>query len=167
MFQSINNFLKTWEYEAGATHRLLTNLTEESLQQESTNEHWSVGEIAWHLVSSIKIITSNTDLQFEGPGKGSPLPESVEKIANSYLQVSVAFVHALQTQWSDDQLEKRIDFFGQKMKKGTLLLFLLQHQTHHRGQLTILMRQAGLRVHGIYGPSLEEWAQFGMEPPKV
>jgi hypothetical protein len=25
-----------------------------------------------------------------------------------------------------------------------------------------LMRQAGLKVPGVYGPSREEWSQFGM-----
>jgi hypothetical protein len=27
--------------------------------------------------------------------------------------------------------------------------------------MTVLMRQAGLRVPGVCGPSLEEWALFG------
>jgi uncharacterized damage-inducible protein DinB len=31
--------------------------------------------------------------------------------------------------------------------------------------MTVLMRQAGLRVPGVYGPSQEEWSQFGMEAP--
>lgn len=34
-----------------------------------------------------------------------------------------------------------------------------------RGQLTVLMRQAGLPVSGVYGPSKEEGGQFGMEAP--
>jgi uncharacterized damage-inducible protein DinB len=38
----------------------------------------------------------------------------------------------------------------------------IRHQTHHRGQLTVLMRQAGLVVPGCYGPSREEWGQYGM-----
>lgn len=32
--------------------------------------------------------------------------------------------------------------------------------------MTILMRQAGISVPGIYGPSKEEWAQFEMAEPK-
>jgi hypothetical protein len=30
--------------------------------------------------------------------------------------------------------------------------------------MTVLMRQAGLKVPGVYGPSREEWSQFGMQP---
>jgi len=40
------------------------------------------------------------------------------------------------------------------------------HQTHHRAQMTVLMRQAGLKVPGVYGPSREEWSQMGMPPHK-
>lgn len=43
---------------------------------------------------------------------------------------------------------------------------LIQHQNHHRGQMTVLMRQAGLPVPGIYGPAKEEWTTFGLEAPK-
>jgi uncharacterized damage-inducible protein DinB len=35
------------------------------------------------------------------------------------------------------------------------------HQAHHRGQMTVLMRQAGLTVPGVYGPAREERAQWG------
>ena len=45
--------------------------------------------------------------------------------------------------------------------------FLLFHQTHHRGQMIVLMRQAGLNVPGIYGPAHEEWAAYGMQSPDV
>ena len=33
--------------------------------------------------------------------------------------------------------------------------------------MTILMRQAGLKVPGVMGPSREEWSQLGMKAPLV
>ena len=33
--------------------------------------------------------------------------------------------------------------------------------------MTVLMREAGLDVPGIYGPARQEWAAFGMQPPSV
>lgn len=41
---------------------------------------------------------------------------------------------------------------------------LLWHQTHHRGQKRVLMRQAGLRGPGVYGPAQEERAAIGKAP---
>lgn len=167
MFQTLNHFVKTWEYEAGATQKLLNHLTDESLKQEITSQNWTLGRIAWHTVAAIHIIASNTHLTFEAPTEDWPVPASATFIAESYHQASDALVHALQTQWNDHTLEEQIDFLGQKMSNGSLLMFLLLHQNHHRGQMTVLMRQAGLTVPGIYGPSKEEWAHFGMEAPKM
>ena len=39
----------------------------------------------------------------------------------------------------------------------------MNHQTHHRDQMTVLMRLQDIKVPGVYGPSKEEWAQYGME----
>ncbi len=166
MYHSLSDFLKSWEYEAGATSRIFKNLTDESLKKDVTPNQWSLGRIAWHTVTSIKVISSQAGLRFEAPSEDWSVPSSANFIAESYIKSSHKFVEALKTQWTDQILLEQIDFFGIKMTKGSLLLFLNQHQTHHRGQITILMRQAGLSVPGIYGPSKEEWAQFGMAEPR-
>ena len=57
--------------------------------------------------------------------------------------------------------------YGEIWKRGHSLQVLLVHQTHHRGQMTVLMRQAGLPVPSIYGPVKEGWSAYGVEPPKV
>jgi uncharacterized damage-inducible protein DinB len=33
--------------------------------------------------------------------------------------------------------------------------------------MTVLMRQAGLKPPGIYGPAREDWATMNMEPPRI
>ena len=48
--------------------------------------------------------------------------------------------------------------------RGKTLGALVTHQIHHRAQLTVVMRLAGLKVPGVYGPAKEEWAAYGMEP---
>jgi uncharacterized damage-inducible protein DinB len=40
---------------------------------------------------------------------------------------------------------------------------IIKHIIHHRGQMTVLMRQAGLKVPGVYGPAREEWEKIGLE----
>ncbi|KXZ18969.1 hypothetical protein AXI59_15660 [Bacillus nakamurai] len=167
MFQTLDHFLKSWEFESDATQKLLNSLTDESLKQEITLQNWTLGRIAWHTVAAIRIITSNTDLTFHAPVEDYPVPTSAQYIADSYHQASYAFVQALKTQWTDNTLQERINFIGQQLPNGSLLMFLIQHQNHHRGQMTVLMRQAGLIVPGIYGPAKEEWTKFGLEPPQV
>jgi uncharacterized damage-inducible protein DinB len=64
--------------------------------------------------------------------------------------------------WDDARLEVEDDMHGQRWARGFTLTALLEHQIHHRGQMTVLMRQAGLRVPGIYGPAREDWASMGI-----
>ena len=55
--------------------------------------------------------------------------------------------------------------YGEHWSKGTVLRVLINHQSHHRGQMTVIMRMLGLPVPGIYGPSKEEWVEMGMNAP--
>lgn len=166
MFQIVD-FFKLWEFESAATQKLLNQLTDESLRQEVTPQNWTLGRIAWHTVTAIGIIASRTGLSIDVPTNDYPVPSSSEFISNSYQQTSNALVQAVKNQLTDQILGEELDIFGQKMTKGDLLFFLIQHQIHHRGQMTILMRQASLPVPGLYGPSKEEWNEMGMEAPKM
>ncbi|ENQ3078031.1 DinB family protein [Bacillus sp. WLY-B-L8] len=167
MFQTVEGFLKAWKYEADSTQRVLDMLTDESLTQEITPDNWTLGRIAWHIVTAVPVITSRTGLKFEGETKDYPVPTSAQYIADSYRQMNEAFTKALQTQWTDQDLATINDFFGKPMPNSIFLMIVINHQNHHRGQMTVLMRQAGLKVPGIYGPAKEEWALAGMEAPKM
>jgi uncharacterized damage-inducible protein DinB len=46
--------------------------------------------------------------------------------------------------------------YGEHWPRGLTLQALVFHEIHHRGAMTVLMRQAGLTVPGIYGPNREE-----------
>ena len=62
-------------------------------------------------------------------------------------------------------LEELDDMYGQQWPRGLTLAILLNHEIHHRAQMTVLMRQAGLVVPGVFGPSKEEWGEYGMNAP--
>ncbi|MBT8395540.1 MAG: hypothetical protein HKO65_15595, partial [Gemmatimonadetes bacterium] len=68
------------------------------------------------------------------------------------------------SKWEDGDLEVEDQMYGERWTRGKTLTALLNHQTHHRGQMTVLMRQAGLKVPGVYGPAKEEWESYGMPP---
>ncbi len=85
---------------------------------------------------------------------------TIEDFLGSWAADSLA--HEIRTTWEDAELEVEDDMYGEQWPRGKSLAALLNHQTHHRGQMTVLMRQAGLQVPGVYGPSREEWAVYGM-----
>ena len=90
----------------------------------------------------------------------------MQGIIEAYQAASDALLKGVEA-WSDADLEREDEMYGEVWKRGYGLHVLLVHQTHHRGQMTVLMRQAGLPVPPIYGPVKEGWSAYGVEPPRV
>jgi len=156
MYHSIDEFLQDWQYEASATQKILDALSDESLAQEVAPGHRTLGELSWHVVTSVHQMLSQAGLQFEG-AQGEDVPASAKEIADSYRTTSENLVSAIKKQWNEESLKEVKEVFGQQMPVAVTLVMMNTHQIHHRGQMTILMRQAGLKVPGVYGPSKEEW----------
>ena len=161
MFRTINDFLETWKYESEATLKVLGNLTDDSLNQMVTPQGRSLGFIAWHITNTIPEMLSKTGLSFNYE-ENTPVPSSVETIQDVYKSSSKAATELISKNWKDEMLNDDINMYGQIWKRASVLTSLIAHQAHHRGQMTVLMRQAGLKVPGVYGPAKEEWALFGM-----
>ena len=167
MFKTIDEFLINWGHEAGSTQKILDTLTDESLGQEVSPEDRTLGRIAWHIVATVHEMISRTGLKFEGVPHDAPVPETASAIAEAYRSSNEAMLTAMKEQWTDESLGEVKDMYGEQWSVGTVLAILTAHQTHHRGQMTVLMRQAGLPVPGVYGPSREEWAAFGGQAPVI
>jgi uncharacterized damage-inducible protein DinB len=164
MYHSIQEFLEDWENESAGTIKMLKNLTDASLNQKVTEEGRSLGFLAWHFTISIGDMGRRSGLKFNAPADDAPVPALAEEITTAFENSSQDFVEALKAQWNDAMLEEIIEIYGEKWKRGFVLGILITHLIHHRGQMTVLMRQAGLKVPGLYGPSKEEWVQYGMPP---
>ncbi|KJR47823.1 DinB family protein [Desulfosporosinus sp. I2] len=167
MFLTLTAFLGTWEKEAEFTQRILDALTDSSLSQTITEQDRTIGRIAWHIVTTIPEMMSKTGLVFESIKEDTPVPHTAQEIANHYREASDTIVTSIKNQWTDQTLLEERDMYGESWTIGTTLDVLINHQIHHRGQMTVLMRQANLKVPGIYGPAREDWSQFGMEAPLV
>jgi uncharacterized damage-inducible protein DinB len=167
MFSRIDDFEQVWTQEREATRKYLNALTDESLTREVAPEDRTLGRIAWHIVTSIPEMMRRTGLAVTGAEADSPLPGTAAGTAAAYDQISASLLDQVRTRWDDEALQVEDDMYGEKWKRGLTLRILIDHQTHHRGQMSVLMRQAGLKVPGIYGPSREEWAGFGMKAPEI
>ncbi len=166
MFRRVQDFLETWAHERSSTLKILAALTDVSLAQAVTTDHRTLGRLAWHVATTPAEMMERTGLKVGGPSHDSPPPRTAGAIVTAYEASSKAVADGVGG-WSDATLEVEDDMYGQKWARGMTLLALIAHQTHHRGQMTVLMRQAGLVVPGVYGPSRDEWAKMGMQPPAV
>jgi len=167
MYTSLADFEKTWVHESESTLACLKALTDASLRQSVSAHDRTLGRIAWHVVGSIKEMMERTGLKVAGPGEDAAVPTTAHVIATTYQQVSHSLLDSVRTHWTDDTLRQTDSLYGESWKRGFTLDVLIRHQTHHRGQMTVLMRQAGLRVPGVYGPAREDWAAYGQPPPVV
>lgn len=156
MFTAIHHFSTTWRHESAQTARLLAELTDASLGQRIAPGHRTVGELAWHVVVSPRVILAKTGLTCDGPDRSAPVPARAAEIHSAYVDAAQAFMAAVEAAWSDEMLREKVEFYGRPVPRGLALAITLHHEIHHRGQMTVLMRQAGLRVPGIYGPSKDE-----------
>jgi uncharacterized damage-inducible protein DinB len=164
MYVSVESFIIEYQDESVNTQKLLDTLTDDSLKQEVAPGYRTLGDLAWHLVPSGGFFNP-TGLKFESPAERSAAPTSASSIAQTYSAVSQALIEAIRTQWTDEHLQQSVDMYGEPWKHGFTLSMFISHEVHHRGQLTILMRQAGLPVTGVYGPTKEEWIAMGMDAP--
>jgi uncharacterized damage-inducible protein DinB len=167
MFTNLEDFINDWKEESKRTEQVLDALTDESLSQAVTDKDRTLGRIAWHIAATIPEMMAHTGLQFTSLDPAAPVPASASAIASAYRKASRELLELLQSQWTDDSLRVEDSMYGQKWPRGLTLRILIRHEIHHRAQMTVLMRQAGLKVPGIYGPSRDEWRAMGMTPPEI
>ena len=168
MYYKISDFIEDWKYESEATIKVLNNLTDEVLTVKFNNEIRTAGKLAWHIEGAISELGHCMGLAFVEIDQDAPFPSSAKEIVDEYKRASDGFIKEIQEKWDDDILYIEDEITGQveKWTRGKTLGALVTHQIHHRAQLTVVMRLAGLKVPGIYGPAKEEWVNYGI-PPQV
>jgi uncharacterized damage-inducible protein DinB len=166
VFRRIEDFRKAWAHDSEAMLTVLRALTDGSLEQPIAPGARTLGRLAWHLTCTLGEMPGRVGLAVDSPAADSQPPASAAAIAEAYDKASRSLLSGLEA-WSNATLDHEDELYGQRWTRGFTLFALLEHQVHHRGQMTVLMRQAGLRVPGIYGPAREDWASMGMQPPEV
>ncbi|WP_236339969.1 DinB family protein [Paenibacillus plantiphilus] len=79
-------------------------------------------------------------------------------------RISRDLLHAVRTQWNDETLRESVTIQKEAWLNGSSLRYVIMHQSHHRGQMTVLMRQAGLRLPNVCGPTYDTWIEKGIAP---
>ena len=161
MLRKIEDFQKDWAYEVESTGKILNALTDESLSQKVTEDGRSLGFLGWHLTQTLGEMLGLVGLKIDAPGFDKECPTSASDIAAAYEKAGKSVTEEVGKNWTDDTLLQEDPMYGFTWARGLTLFYLIAHQAHHRGQMTVLMRQAGLAVPGVYGPAKEEWAAMG------
>jgi uncharacterized damage-inducible protein DinB len=166
MYLSIAEFIEDWNNETQATQKIFNALTNDSLNQLVYPEGRTLGIIAWHIIKTLGEMMGKTGIEVNAPEENSNEPVEASVYAATYKRISEELIKELESKWTDGMLTDVLDMYGEKWARTLVLQVLVRHEIHHRAQLTVLMRQAGLKVPGLYGPAKEEWEAYGMPPAK-
>jgi uncharacterized damage-inducible protein DinB len=167
MIHTINDFEHLYSAELESTQKVFKHLTNDSLTKTIHPDVRTLGRLAWHIVTTIPEMTGKMGLKTAGPNHDDPIPVAAKDILKGYSDAAISLLEEVKKNWTDETLEVVDDMYGERWKRGFSLQGFINHEIHHRGEMIVLMRICGLSVPGVYGPTRDEWAQYGMQPPTV
>ena len=167
MFTTVASASRRLEIEIANTMKIFEAIPETAKNQPVADGHRTLIRLAWHIVTTIPEMMNRAGLGVSSVEWEAPVPESMVAVTEAYGTVTAEMMESLTANWTDETLSVVDDMYGEKWARGETLLVLILHEVHHRAQMTVLMRQAGVIVPGIYGPSKEEWINYGAPVPEI
>ncbi len=164
MYRRTKDFIKDWAYESSKTTEYFKNITNEVLLKKDHENVRSIARLCWHITITVSEMMNKAGLEISGPDDDSQPPATIQEIIDTFESLSTQLSSQVEANWVDATLVEKIEMYGELWSKGGTLNVLVKHMAHHRGQLSILMRQSGCKVPGVYGPSKEEWAIMHLPP---
>lgn len=153
MYRTVQDFLNDWSRSAQGTLKVLQSLTDDKLDQAIVEGHSTLGWLGWHLASSPAFFMKQVGLSVEPAG--SEPPGKASEIVQAYSKMVEDVKREVEQHLTDEKMVENVETFAGVVPRGAMLRTLIDHQTHHRGQMTVLLRQAGLHVPGVLGPTKE------------
>jgi uncharacterized damage-inducible protein DinB len=151
MYRQVDDFLKDWAVAVRGTTQVLQAVTDDKLGQSILEGHSTLGWLGWHLVETAGYFSHLAGLTVPMIGHDEPVPATAKEIIAAYENVADAVKEEV-AKLSDEDLSTETGI-PSLATKGALLRFLIDHQTHHRGQMMLLLRQAGLPVPPVMDPT--------------
>lgn len=159
----IDGLLQELEHEAQTTRRLIERIPDDKLEWRPHKKARTLGELALHIATGpggiAELAASQTAVQV--PEFTDPSPRSTSELIAA-LDESIAQAKRVLAGMSDETL-----MATWRMMKGDrevmavprialLRSIMLNHWYHHRGQLSIYLRELDVALPSIYGPSADE-----------
>ncbi|HEU4939826.1 MAG TPA: DinB family protein [Vicinamibacterales bacterium] len=158
----IDSFLQELEHEAKTTRRVLERVPNNQLGWRPHPKSRTLGELALHIAGTpgeVAKLAAQSEIQ--APDFKDAVPTSAAELIPA-LDESIATARQLLGKMDDATLNGtwRVKRNGQEvlaMPRAALLRsIMLNHWYHHRGQLSVYLRELGVPVPSIYGPSADE-----------
>jgi uncharacterized damage-inducible protein DinB len=157
-----DGFLQELDQEAQTTRRVLERVPQEHLGWKPHLKSMTLGQLARHVTMIPGGVAAGvTQPTMQVPEFSQPTIEHVRELL-PLLDESVAKARAILAPMSDEDMLAtwRLVNGDQTIVAMPRMAFLrsimLNHWYHHRGQLSVYLRQLGVPLPSIYGPSADE-----------
>ena len=159
----IDGMLQELEQEAGTTRRVLERVPDNRLSWRPHKKARTLGELALHVAmvpgAVAEFVSAPSPVQ--APQFADPSPENAAELVHA-LEESIKKAKkllggmddaTLQATWRMMQGEREV----LAVPRITMLRsIMLNHWYHHRGQLSVYLKELDVPIPSIYGPSADE-----------
>ena len=159
----IDGMLQELEQEAETTRRVLERVPDNQLFWRPHEKARTLGELALHVAmvpgAVAELVATQSTVQapqFTDPSPKSAaelIPALDESIAKAKKALGGMDDVALMATWRMMQGERELFAVP---RVALLRSIMLNHWYHHRGQLTVYLRELDVPIPSIYGPSADE-----------
>jgi uncharacterized damage-inducible protein DinB len=159
---AIQMLLQELEMEAQTTRRVLERVPDDRLGWKPHDKSMSLGQLALHIATmpgAIAMMSQQSPMQiptFNQPAAASAaelIPTLDKSVAQAKQVLGSLDDAALGKTWRAMDGDREV----MAVPVGAVLRsIMLNHWYHHRGQLSVYLRQVGVPVPSIYGPSADE-----------
>ena len=165
---TIEELLQELEQEAQATRRVLERVPDDRLDWRPHDRSLTLGQLAMHVatlpgalaeLSTRATFDVGTEIPRPGARSAAELLATLDRsVAEARAVLGGMNDGALDTPWRMVSGAREV---GAVPRGAFLRSVLFNHWYHHRGQLTVYLRQTGAPVPAIYGDSADERALPG------
>lgn len=162
----VDALLPEFDHEIASTRRLLDRLPEQQLAWKPHAKSMALGALAEHLGQlgvwgELTLTQSAVDLETTARPPGyQPMTVKADILAHFDARMAAARVALvgrtdaeLMAPWT---LRRGAQEFFTMPKASCWRTFVMNHLIHHRGQLTVYLRELDVPLPSIYGPSADE-----------
>lgn len=162
----VDALLPEFDHEVASTRRLLARLPDDQLAWQPHPKSMTLGSLATHLSElgswgqetlnspAVDFETMTRPADYGPPGTRQAILELFEQNMAGARSALVGKTDAeLMAPWT---LRRGAQEFFTMPKASCWRTFVMNHLIHHRGQLTVYLRQLDVPLPSIYGPSADE-----------
>lgn len=156
------SLLQELEREAATTRRVLERVPTGQLNWKPHIKSMSLGQLALHVATTpggVARLVETTPCQM--PAFGAPEPKSTDEVMAAF-EVSLADATRILSSFDDARMLEiwQLVRDGQPVmsvpRVGMIRSIMFNHWYHHRGQLSVYLRELNVPLPSIYGPSADE-----------